>query len=129
MENEFDFGFTFGDSDTSLPPVPLPLPEPAIDEEAFDEFKLEVLERLEALDEKMSSLVSGDIQAIIDQHKELLTAEVHGKLQQVEQLILPLLYNLKKNPDKEYIHWPNRTEVIDKQIQKILHVTRSYGKD
>ena len=33
--------------------------------------------------------------------------------------------NFKKNPDKAYIHWPNRTAVIDKQIEKILKVTRS----
>lgn len=129
MENEFDFGFTFGDSDSSLPPVPQSPSQPSIDEEDFDEFKIDVITRLETIDDKLASLVSGDIQQIIEQHKELLTAEVHGKLQQVEQLILPLLYNLKKNPDKEYIHWPNRTEVIDKQINKILTVTRSYGKN
>jgi hypothetical protein len=46
-------------------------------------------------------------------------------LKEVEGLILPLLYNLKKNPDKEYIHWANRVPVIDKQIEKILAVTRS----
>ena len=32
--------------------------------------------------------------------------------------------NLKKNPEKAYIHWPNRTPVIDKQIEKITKVTR-----
>jgi hypothetical protein len=51
--------------------------------------------------------------------------ETKSKLQQVEGLILPLLKNLMKNPDKDYIHWPNRTTVIQKQIDKITAITRS----
>lgn len=48
-----------------------------------------------------------------------------SKLEQVEALILPLLKNLMKNPEKEYIHWPNRQQVIQKHMEKILAVTRS----
>lgn len=47
------------------------------------------------------------------------------KLQTVEKLILPLLVNLMKNPEKEYIHWPNRVSMIEKQIEKILAITRA----
>jgi hypothetical protein len=57
------------------------------------------------------------VQAEVDQTK--------SKLQQVESLILPLLNNLMKNPEKEYIHWPNRQAVIKKQIERVLAVTRS----
>jgi hypothetical protein len=46
------------------------------------------------------------------------------KLKSIESLILPLLKNLKSNPTKAYIHWPNRTAVIDAQISKILSITR-----
>ena len=46
------------------------------------------------------------------------------KLKAVERLIVPLLKNLKSNPDKAYIHWPNRAGVIDAQISKILSITR-----
>ena len=42
----------------------------------------------------------------------------------VEKLVLPLLYNLMKNPDKEYILWPDRINSIQKQINKIVTVTR-----
>ena len=56
---------------------------------------------------------------------EQTASNLKGKLAQVEALILPLLNNLKKNPDKAYIHWPNRTEIIDKQIAKITAITRS----
>ena len=37
---------------------------------------------------------------------------------------MPLLINLKKNPDKAFINWPNREGVINKQIEKIIAVTR-----
>jgi len=48
-----------------------------------------------------------------------------SKLQQLENMVLPLLKNLMKNPDKAYIHWPNRETVIQKQIDRILAITRS----
>lgn len=51
--------------------------------------------------------------------------DVKKKMQQLEKLILPLLNNLLKNPEKEYIHWPNRTDIIKKQIDKITKITRS----
>jgi hypothetical protein len=47
------------------------------------------------------------------------------KLLKVENLVIPLLNNLMKNPEKEFIKWPNRVEKIQVQIQKILEVTRS----
>jgi hypothetical protein len=67
------------------------------------------------------------IKVIIDEVEEKkgqLEEEYKEKMEDVENLIMPLLYNLLKNPDKEYILWPNRTEVIQKQIDKILNVTR-----
>jgi hypothetical protein len=47
-----------------------------------------------------------------------------AKMKQVESLVLPLLVNLKKDSDKDYIFWPNRTPIIDQQIQRILQITR-----
>ncbi len=51
--------------------------------------------------------------------------DVKNKLLEVEALILPLLKNLQKNPDKPTIHWPNRYDVIQRQIDKITAITRS----
>jgi len=123
MENDFDFGFTFADDDLGVPQqvVPTATPEDA-------EFKSELLDKISALENKLEELTTGDTTSLIEQHKQLVTSEVRGKLQQVEQMILPLLYNLQKNPDKEYIHWPNRKDIIQKQIDKILKVTRYYGE-
>ena len=38
---------------------------------------------------------------------------LEDKLNNLYNAILPLLTNLKKNPEKEYILWPNRTEKIE----------------
>ena len=40
-------------------------------------------------------------------------AELETKLNNLYNAILPLLTNLKRNPEKEYILWPNRTEKIE----------------
>lgn len=46
------------------------------------------------------------------------------RLQDLEKIILPFLQKLRDTGDKEYIYWPNRKEVIDKQIEKILKLTK-----
>lgn len=39
--------------------------------------------------------------------------ELESKLNELYNAILPLLTNLKKNPEKEYIYWPNRVEKVE----------------
>ena len=54
------------------------------------------------------------------------TVEVYKqKLLEVEKLIVPFLVKLLKTADKEYIYWPNRKPMIEKQIEKIIGLTRS----
>ena len=102
--SEWDFGFTFGTADD-------------VSKESEEQPKLqEILTKLETVSD------------LVESNRQLVIAEAHSKLQEVEALILPLLYNLRKNPEKEYIHWPNRVPVIDAQIEKILNVTRHYGE-
>lgn len=50
--------------------------------------------------------------------------EVKDKLTQVEKLIMPLLVNLLKTSDKEYIYWPDRSEKINDMIEQLLSHTR-----
>ena len=40
-------------------------------------------------------------------------AEHEDKLNRLYNAILPLLHNLKKNPEKEYIKWPNRVKKVE----------------
>ena len=61
----------------------------------------------------------------VEERKSELKAVYLQQMKALEALILPLLYNLMKNPTKEYIHWPNRTETINQQISKIISVTRT----
>tara|TARA_Y100000590_G_scaffold93807_2_gene106316 strand:+ start:4538 stop:4990 length:453 start_codon:yes stop_codon:yes gene_type:complete len=56
--------------------------------------------------------------------QEQAVEKVNGKLKEVERLIMPLMFNLMKNPENQYIKWPGRKPVIEKQIKKILEVTR-----
>jgi hypothetical protein len=125
-DNDFDFGFTFADDEFSGGQTTPTTPSPAL---VDPEFKDELFLKIQRLEQQIEALTEGDTTELIEQHKKLLTKEVHGKLQEVEQLILPLLYNLQKNPEKEYIHWPNRKDIIQKQIERIQQVTRYYGKN
>jgi hypothetical protein len=64
------------------------------------------------------------VETELEAKKEEFTNFKANKLKALERLIIPLLKNLKSNPDKAYIHWPNRAGVLDAQITKILSMTR-----
>jgi len=118
-DNMFDFGFTAVDE---IPTGEVQPQQPVVAQ--VDDAQLQTIvdkiERLEAL------ILQSDSSGMINEHRELVQQDVAAKLKQVEDLILPLLYNLQKNPEKDYIHWPNRTAIIDKQVEKIKSVTRYY---
>lgn len=51
------------------------------------------------------------------------TAEqVQAKLDALYNMVMPLLNNLQKNPEKEYIYWPNRVEKIEEFRDKLQSV-------
>ena len=56
--------------------------------------------------------------------KDETVEEYKTRLAQVEKIIMPFLTNLLKSQAQPYIHWPNRGPIIEKQIQKILTLTR-----
>jgi len=64
-----------------------------------------------------------DFQAVIAEKDETVE-EYKQRLEQVEKIILPFLTKLLKTSDQPVIKWPNRKEVLEKQIQKILTLTR-----
>ena len=45
--------------------------------------------------------------------------QLEDKLDRLYNAIVPLLSNLKKNPEKSHIYWPNRTAKIE-QFEDIL---------
>jgi len=46
------------------------------------------------------------------------------RLMEVEKMIIPFLQKLHSTGDKEYIYWPNRKPIIEKQMERILKLTR-----
>lgn len=107
--DDYDFGFSFADDET--------VTSTATVQANSDE--------LASLKEKLDTLLSAQEQTLNSAMAEAIEAKYKAKLKEVEGMILPLLLNLKKNPEKAYINWPNRVSVIDKQIEKITAVTRS----
>ena len=58
-----------------------------------------------------------------DLRKDNIGKEYKTKFQQIEKLVLPLMIKLAKAPEA-YIHWPNRAQVIEEQVRKIVAITR-----
>lgn len=48
--------------------------------------------------------------------KTTSATEVVNKM---DNFIRPLLENLMKDSDKDYIYWPNRTEILQKKIEEL----------
>jgi hypothetical protein len=49
-------------------------------------------------------------------------ATLDERLTKLYSMVVPLLNNLAKNPDKNYIHWPNRVKKIEEfraQLDKV----------
>lgn len=50
---------------------------------------------------------------------DTVTKSYQEKLEALYKLIMPLLINLQKNPEKEYIFWPNRAEKVKEFVKRI----------
>lgn len=61
-------------------------------------------------------------QALANDAEQMATA-TQNKIDRLYNAIVPLLNNLKKNPEKDYILWPNR---LDKVEQFEDHLQRIY---
>lgn len=109
--NDYDFGFSFEDEETTEKPVVAPTTNTNN-------------EQLLALQAKIDSLLDAQEQSLQNAYVTALEEKHKAKLKELEALILPLLYNLMKNPEKPMIKWANREPVIKKQIEKILAITR-----
>jgi len=122
FRQEDDFGFTAVDETALTPTVNPDTLETTVIRETVTQ-SVESVARLESkLDEILNLYNTSKLG--LNAEREKMQEEVKGKLMQLEQLIMPLLVNLMKNPDKEYIYWPNRKEKIQEQIDKVLSLTR-----
>jgi len=114
LNGDFDFGFTAADEDELNALVQLD------DQTTPDEIK-EMQEKLDLI-LQMNSTCEGTNEVKI-QYDELLAA----KMNEIEKATLPLLLNLRKNKEKDYLYWPGgeREAKCDLQVQKILNITRN----
>ena len=85
----------------------------------FDELNIEG--KLDTLLERVS-----DTEATDEEIERKVKEETTDKMKAIEKLVLPLLVNFIKpeSLEQEYIYWPNRKEIIERQIQRILSITR-----
>ena len=111
-DDNFDFGFN------------------TVDEAEVTEYETEIKSRVadqggavpSGLEEKIDKLI--ELRQGDETQVDVLKKEHKNNLLKVEKMIMPLLYNLMKNPEDIYIKWPNRKEIIQKQISRIVTITR-----
>ena len=119
LDLNFDFGFT------------------TVDEDEVQEFETAVQEKVAkavgqesgVLEDKIDKLLKlreddSSYQVLFEKRKAELDDIYKTQMKKLEKLILPLLHNLMKNPENEYIKWPGRTAIVQKQINKIVAITR-----
>jgi vancomycin resistance protein YoaR len=121
MDELNDFGFsTVSESDFTATAKE---PETKVVEAAVKEAKAGQIKEVEGTVNKIWSLLDYHYEDI-DKHKDKLNKEYEIKMKTVEDMIVPLLNNLAKSSTNEYIYWPNRREILEKQIEKITAHTR-----
>ena len=76
---------------------------------AMDEGELEAVQRTQA--------------AVNDAEQAANTAQ--ERLDRLYNAITPLLNNLKANPEKDYIYWPNRLKKVEDFEDKIQQIYRA----
>jgi hypothetical protein len=116
MSDDFDFGFTAVDEE-ELANI---LQNPEVQAEPSEEI-ISIKNKLDLILE-MNSTCEG-AGAVKAQYDELMKA----KFQEIEGLIIPILQNMKKNEEKDYLYWPGkqRKAQCDLQLEKILQITRT----
>lgn len=84
--------------------------------EIVDDFGFSLVseEELKAHEEALKKKVEEQSRVVIETANEL-TDKLHG----LRAMIMPLLNNLAKDPDKSYIFWPDRADKIKAFIKKI----------
>ena len=124
LDSNFDFGIKSVSSDQ-------------VDQSKIQTEKLEqvsatsenVSQKLEQIEGKIAEVLAVAQQKFDTrlEEKELqLEVGNQDKFRALEKLMIPLLMNLAKDSESNpYIHWPNRKEVVEDQIRKILTVTRT----
>jgi hypothetical protein len=60
-----------------------------------------------------------------DRYRDLQkqVSDLRNRIDLLKSMFVPFLENLAKEPDKAMIKWPNRSEVVTKQLDKLRQIT------
>ncbi len=83
---------------------------------AVDENELEAVTKVESKLQETSSSVQAATEKV---------SSIQGKLDKMYNAVIPLLNNLQKNPEKEYIFWPDRHNKVEQFRDKLTILYKS----
>ena len=84
---------------------------------------------LDKLDFGFTAVDEDELEVVQKQSQKLESTsgkaeELEDKLNKLYNSILPLLSNLKANPEKDYIYWPKRTEKVEQFEDLIAEIVK-----
>jgi hypothetical protein len=88
-------------------------------------FSLVSEKELKAHEETLRQKIAEQSKVVVKTTEEMqnklkqTSEELQNKLHGLRKMVMPLLNNLAKDPERDYIHWPDRVEKIQKFINKI----------
>ena len=71
------------------------------------------------IDEKVSRTAASS-----EENQELVDV-LSAKVDKLDSFIRPLLENLAKDSDKDYIYWPNRAEILQKKLEELNELQKN----
>lgn len=69
--------------------------------------------------------VDADELASIDTKIVEKTTTASAVIEKLDDFIRPLLENLAKDSDKDYIYWPNRVDIINKKLHELDQIQKN----
>ena len=69
--------------------------------------------------------VDADELASIDTKIVEKTTTATEVIDKLDNFVRPLLENLAKDSDKDYIYWPNRVEIINKKLKELDEIQKN----
>ncbi len=91
-------------------------------EDSYDDFGFSAVSEddLKSLERELQQKVQEK-----EQELSLTSKEYKDKLESLYKLIMPLLLNLAKDDDKEYIFWPERSKKMKAFIDKVNKIVEN----
>ena len=54
------------------------------------------------------------------------TTTAKAVIEKLDNFVRPLLENLAKDSDKDYIYWPNRLDILTKKLKELDDIQKKY---